>query len=255
MDLMGKFKEAERELDVVVAPENIYAIRVDGRSFRQYTKGLDRPYDLKFMAAMDKAALLLVNEISGSMFAYVQSDEITVFFSDLQRESSQLWFGGRLNKWVSAASSLASVSLSRSFPEKGIPTFDARVIQINDFQTIEYYLDWRTRDAYKNAITMSANCHRSHRELLGKTTQDRVEILTDTEHAEDKLPLGFRYGRIVMRKKTEGKVTIPAKGNRMSADLDISRYEWVFTPATPDVVVIAIGRLRETLTVLEERAS
>ena len=255
MDLFGKFKEAERKLDFTVEPKSIYAIRVDGRSFKQYTKGFDRPFDKKFMTAMDKAALLLCNEISGALFAYVQSDEITIFFSDLQNENSQLWFGGRLNKWVSAAASLASVSLARSFPEKGIPTFDARVLKIDDMQMVEHYLDWRTRDAYKNSITMAASCHRSHGELMSKTTKDRIVILEGTEHAEDKLPLGFRYGRIVTRKKTKGAVEIPATKTREAATIIHDRYEWVFTPATVDVVLIVLGRMRASLSALVEEPS
>ena len=51
-------------------------IRVDGKAFHTFTKGLNKPFDDIFMDAMQATAEYLVREIQGCKFAYVQSDEI-----------------------------------------------------------------------------------------------------------------------------------------------------------------------------------
>ena len=49
-------------------------IRVDGKAFHTFTKGLNKPFDDIFMDTMQATAEYLVREIQGCKFAYVQSD-------------------------------------------------------------------------------------------------------------------------------------------------------------------------------------
>lgn len=53
-------------------------IRVDGKAFHSYTRGLKRPFDEHFIGAMDDVARALCSEIHGAVLAYVQSDEVSI---------------------------------------------------------------------------------------------------------------------------------------------------------------------------------
>jgi tRNA(His) 5'-end guanylyltransferase len=80
-------------------PRRTYTIlRVDGRAFHTWTRGLTKPHDRDFMACMDAAAIALCKEVAGAKFAFVQSDEISVLATDFEDEGSQAWFDGNIQK-------------------------------------------------------------------------------------------------------------------------------------------------------------
>ena len=96
-------------------PRRAYTIvRVDGKGFHRYTRGLARPFDLDLMADMDTTAAHLCAEIAGCAFAYVQSDEISLLLTDFAAPGTQAWFDGNLQKIVSIAASLATVAFNRA---------------------------------------------------------------------------------------------------------------------------------------------
>ena len=51
-------------------------IRIDGKCFKSYTKGLERPFDSGFIEDMNYLAMHLCKSIQGAKLAFVQSDEI-----------------------------------------------------------------------------------------------------------------------------------------------------------------------------------
>src|ERR1035437_6928588 len=87
-DRMKRYEATTRFL----LPRRTYTIlRVDGRAFHTWTRGLEKPYDLNFMYCMDSAAIALCEEIAGSRFAYVQSDEISVLGVDFLDIKPEPW--------------------------------------------------------------------------------------------------------------------------------------------------------------------
>ena len=52
----------------------ITIIRLDGKGFSKFTKGLNKPFDDGFSQDMDATALYLCENIQGAKFAYTQSD-------------------------------------------------------------------------------------------------------------------------------------------------------------------------------------
>jgi len=52
-------------------------IRIDGKAFHSFTKGMERPFDPDLMEAMDETAKYLCENIMGCKVTYIQSDEIT----------------------------------------------------------------------------------------------------------------------------------------------------------------------------------
>ena len=51
-------------------------IRIDGKAFHSFTKGMRKPFDDVLITAMQKTTKYLCENIQGCVFGYTQSDEI-----------------------------------------------------------------------------------------------------------------------------------------------------------------------------------
>src|SRR5271168_3243767 len=112
-DALGDRMKRYEATTQLVLPRRTYTIlRVDGRSFHTWTKGLEKPYDREFMSFMDMAAIELCKQIPGAQFAYVQSDEISVLAVDFLDINTEPWFDGVVQKWASVAASIASTEFN-----------------------------------------------------------------------------------------------------------------------------------------------
>ena len=79
-------------------------VRLDGKRFSRWTKGLERPYDPRLSALMVDTTRHLLDETS-AVIGYTQSDEISlVLWSDDPKR--QLFLDGRLQKLVSILASI-----------------------------------------------------------------------------------------------------------------------------------------------------
>lgn len=83
-------------------------LRLDGKSFSKFTKGLKKPFDEGFSDDMDMTAKFLCENIQGAKFAYTQSDEISIVLTDYDTIDTQAWFDYEVNKMVSISASLAT---------------------------------------------------------------------------------------------------------------------------------------------------
>lgn len=200
-------------------PRRTYTIlRVDGRAFHTWTRGLAKPYDTDLMNCMDAAAVALCKEISGARFAYVQSDEISVLATDFEDVGSQSWFDGNLQKLVSVGASIATMAFNmevarlnqggRYTPEGAIlpisqkrpdAVFDARAFTIPDYIEVENYFIWRQQDAARNSVTLLASAYASHKKLHGKSTPQRHEIIHEAGDNWAKHPVRFKHGAVIRR--------------------------------------------------------
>ena len=76
---------------------------LDGRSFSKMVKNkFELPFDDNFIDMMNETAKYICKKIQGALFAYVQSDEISILLSD----KGDTFFGGRLNKMQSIIASI-----------------------------------------------------------------------------------------------------------------------------------------------------
>lgn len=155
-------------------------LRVDGRAFHSLTRGMQKPYDLALVAAMDAAALRLCDEISNAVMAYVQSDEISVLIVDYASIGTQAWFDAQVQKTVSVGAALASVafnaSIAAAYPDKAGAVFDGRVFNLPLHEVVNYFI-WRQQDAVRNSIQSLAQAHFSARELHGVNCDGLQEML------------------------------------------------------------------------------
>ncbi len=141
-------------------------MRLDGKCFHSFTKGMDRPFDEKLISNMCGLTKLLCKEISGSALAYTQSDEISILIHNYKKLTSQAWFNNEIQKMVSIASGVASSFFSRIYNQQVL--FDSRVFVLPEAEVTNYFI-WRQQDASRNSIQMYAQSMFSHKELQDKS--------------------------------------------------------------------------------------
>ena len=60
----------------ILIPNLPICIRIDGRGFSKYTKGMNRPFDKNFTDSMIETMKFLIEE-TDAIIGYTQSDEIS----------------------------------------------------------------------------------------------------------------------------------------------------------------------------------
>jgi tRNA(His) guanylyltransferase len=210
-------------------------IRIDGKAFHTYTRGLDKPYDKRLMDDMTETAWHLCQEIQGARVGYTQSDEISILLTDFATRQTQAWFDGNVQKIVSIASSIATAYFSSLRPAgQKLAFFDARVFTIpQDIEVVNYFL-WRQRDATRNSISMLAQAHFSHKQLHGLSTGQMQELLWSEKgiNWNDEYPR-FKRGTIVVPRWVTADVTYTDKRDQQEHTGEFQRRRWVYE-AAPD---------------------
>ena len=136
-------------------------VRLDGHCFSTFTRGFDRPYDLRIHRAMVGTATDLLERF-GAVTAYTESDEISlVFRPHTDAAPSALPFNGRVQKLVSVFAGYASARFNchmmqspfdetipaqaalRARVEKCDAHFDARVFSLPSLDRLCAYMRWR----------------------------------------------------------------------------------------------------------------
>lgn len=155
-------------------------IRIDGKAFHSYTKGLIRPFDKDLIEDMDSTAIHLCKNIMNCQFAYVQSDEISLLLTDFITTDTQAWFDNNLQKICSVSASLATGAFNKKRYARGITKdayFDSRVFSIGSKSEVANYFLWRQQDATRNSISSVAQSLFSQKELHGVSTKEMQELV------------------------------------------------------------------------------
>jgi tRNA(His) 5'-end guanylyltransferase len=220
------FRAKEVENTSWLDRDHYQVIRVDGRAFHTFTRQqkFEKPMDKWFMGTMDLTAQTLCEEIQGAVFAYVQSDEISILVGPCANLKGQMWFGGQLRKWLSVGAGIASSVMSREWEARAV--FDSRVLSLEArTDAIRYFL-WRQSDCIRNAIQATAQHKVGHKKILGK---DRVLQLRALEAAGvdyGALPQGWRNGRVIVPVQEMGTVTYTRKDTGEVQTTEVERNVW-----------------------------
>jgi len=186
-------------------------VRVDGRAFHTFTRGLDRPFDEGFAKAMVETTKFLVQETHAKI-GYTQSDEITLIFWDESPEAEPI-FGGKFFKLTSVIASLATAKFMGMIPEHmptkvgKLPSFDARIFQVPSLIEATNLLLWRWVDARKNSISMVAQAHFNPKQLHGRTQDDRLTLLDGLGVTWQALPDHLKWGTFVRQETVQRHLT------------------------------------------------
>lgn len=156
-------------------------VRIDGKAFHAWTRGLGRPFDerMEMLRRRTTHALILA---TGATIAYHQSDEITLILFARDPKTA-LYVDGRFQKLVSHCASIATAVWNANVPEL-IPEkagtsamFDARAWAVPSLSEAANVLLWREDDATKNSISMAARAFYSHGALAHKSGREMHDML------------------------------------------------------------------------------
>jgi tRNA(His) guanylyltransferase len=211
----------------------ISILRLDGRAFHQYTRGLDRPYDQQFMADMTAVAVFLCQEIQGCQLAYTQSDEISLILTDYQTPQTQAWFNGNVQKMVSVSAALATAKFNELRPGK-LAVFDSRAFTIPDPVEVHNYLVWRQLDATRNSINMAAQAHFPYSDLHRKSSGELQEMLWAQHDVNwNDYDPRFKRGTVVVPETRVAPVVYVDRRSGLEVTAHaVERRVWTTGPAT-----------------------
>ena len=191
-ELGNRMKEQYENRTRYFLPRRTYTLlRLDGKSFHTYTRGLKKPFDNDLSKDIDNAIIAMLPEIQGAVFAYTQSDEISILLTDFATPQTDAWFDGNLQKMSSVAASIMTAEFNKLRLIRGlykIPVlskveefvtayFDCRTFTIPDRTEVMNYFRWRQQDCVRNSVSMVAQSKFSHKELHGKSQADMHEML------------------------------------------------------------------------------
>lgn len=197
--LDDRMKNAYENRYRMYLPDRIPVIlRLDGKAFHSFTRGLKKPFDALFIKTMQDTMEYLCANIQGCKFGYVESDEISLCLWNWSKNESDAWFGNNLQKMVSISASMAGVAFNRYWnrnvaeylcaeycsncesiiteeedkyrttiknkAEILMPVFDSRAFIIPAEEVHNYFV-WRQNDCMRNSIQGLAQSLYSEREI------------------------------------------------------------------------------------------
>jgi tRNA(His) 5'-end guanylyltransferase len=188
-------------------------LRLDGRAFHTVLRNVEKPYDKNIINYMEQSAIKVMEDIGGvARFAYIQSDECSIAINDFIDIDTQGWFGNRINKILSIASSIMSVSFSKLF-DKDV-YFDSRIFCVPETD-INNAFYWRQLDATRNSIQQYARSMFSQKEVHKKNSNELQEMM----HANH----GFNWNDSPTWTK-RGIVIYRNSENKLQSDYEIPQF-------------------------------
>jgi len=182
MDSLGdRMKGYEGAWGQVLPERTPVIVRVDGKAFHTATRGLNKPVDIRVANAMKATAVGLLNSMQNAVFAYQQSDEISILMTNYSGQFTQSWYGNKIQKIVSVAAAIATRDFNTAVAEDEQLRvrewlFDARTFSLPREEVRNYFV-WRQVDAKRNSVSSLARCYFSQKELQGKPTKEMIEML------------------------------------------------------------------------------
>lgn len=175
-------------------------IRLDGKAFHTFTKGMRKPVDNVLTKTMQDTMKYLCEHIQGCVLGYTQSDEITLVLTDYAAINTDAWYGYNIQKMTSVAASIATLAFNTAYSQNILQwvrkagdeikteeereqaadlfavytsrenkaLFDARVFSIPKDEVCNCLI-WRQQDATRNSIEAVGQAFFSQRELHKKT--------------------------------------------------------------------------------------
>lgn len=228
-------------------------VRLDGKAFHTFTKGMEKPFDRVLMETMQETMKYLCENIQGCVFGYTQSDEITLVLTDYATIKTDAWFGYNVQKMTSIASSMATMAFNRAFGDAfakmlctpgrdtspyvdkktgrvKVGIFDARVFSVPKDEVCNCLI-WRQQDATRNSIEAVGQAHFSHRELQGKSCNEVQEMLWSLRGINwNDLPADCKRGSCCYRIERIVKMDDPRKAGEQ---IEVHRRVWVIDRDPP----------------------
>ena len=181
-DLDKQMRVYETAHDHRILPGLWIVARLDGRNFTRLCRervNFDAPFDERFREMMIAVTAHLMDCGFKVIYGYTQSDEISLLF-----DQDVDMFGRKMRKYDSILAGEASAKFSLLLGDIG--SFDCRLSQLPNKETVVNYFRWRSEDAHRNSL--NSHCYWLLRKenvdareatvlLEGKTVAEKNELL------------------------------------------------------------------------------
>ena len=226
MKLNDRMKQYENVSRYYLPTRMPVIVRIDGRSFHTFTRGFTKPFDAILSSSMISTAKYLLENIEGCVFAYTQSDEISLLLKNDQTNETNAWFDNNSSKIISLSASMATLAFNRKFNEnikelvelgvnykevepyhkayeKGA-MFDSRAFVIPEKEINNYFI-FRQQDCVRNSIQMVAQANFSHKELQKLDCDQLQEKLFQEKGINwgEDIPTKYKRGVAIYKKQVE----------------------------------------------------
>jgi tRNA(His) 5'-end guanylyltransferase len=139
--------------------------------------------------------------------------------TDFDTPTTDTFFGNRICKLQSIIASMASGKFNQLMilhrMNKGMGTnpsdviekcpvyqFDCRCWNVPTFNDVFAYFLWRQIDCVRNSKQQVAQTYMSHKDLLGKNTDEQIALLKATKGIDwNELPNDRKYGRFIWKEE------------------------------------------------------
>ncbi|MCA9087240.1 MAG: guanylyltransferase [Planctomycetaceae bacterium] len=251
-DLDKKMRVYETAADLCVLPGMFMVARLDGRSFTRLTKEVcqfEAPFDERFRDLMMSTAESLMNCGFRVLYAYTESDEISLLF-----DPGEQLFSRKLRKYNSTLAGEASAQFSVRLGQPA--SFDCRISQLPGIELVVDYFRWRNEDAARNALSAwcywtlrkdGQNEQQATQRMLGLSVGQKNELLFQYGINFNDLPIWQKrgvglfweeYDKVSRNPLTMQEVTARRRRIRTEFELpmkdDYSRFvrSFIFQPQT-----------------------
>jgi tRNA(His) guanylyltransferase len=174
--MKANYEDRSRHLLVRRMP---VVVRVDGKAFHTFTRGMAEPFDGSLVTAMVSAAQRVAEEMQGFKVGYIQSDEASFLLTDYDGLQTEAWFGYVKSKVETISASVMTAAFNLFMGDYGcrkLAHFDARAFNIPREEVVNYFL-WRALDWERNSVAMYCGAFHSSKQMHGQGKSDQHEML------------------------------------------------------------------------------
>ena len=239
-------------------------IRLDGKAFHTFTRGMKKPFDDIMMGSMQETMKRLCEEVQGCVFGYTQSDEITLVLTDYATIKTDAWFGYNVQKMTSVAASIATLAFNNAYShiltermtdhlinypvedmdgyrkendyflcldkKRHTAMFDARAFSLPKDEVCNCLI-WRQQDATRNSIEAAGHANFSQKELHGKSCNEIQEMLFNERGINwNDYPTDCKRGSACYKVQ---KVETIVSYKNPEEQIDVERNVWVIDDEIP----------------------
>lgn len=194
-----RMKRYEQPTRFILPRRTNTIVRIDGKAFHTFTRGLNKPFDYQLIETMKQTTMALCEEIDGAKLGYQQSDEISIWMTDYDSIHTEPWFGGVIQKICSVSASIATATFAKYSPFNKRACFDSRVFTIPDPIEVENYFISRQKDGMRNSVQMVSSCNFSPKELYKKSVNEQQEMLFQKRINWNDFPFQCKRGIVVIK--------------------------------------------------------
>ena len=221
--LANWIKQLEAVSDQKLEPSYPFIVRIDGVSFRNYTRGFTKPFDQRMTHAFIRTSADLLQRFN-PLTIYYESDEISLTFDGCpiinaaERNPREHMYSGRIQKLVSVFASYTAAKFNKYINEEDwsdienehvreriashAAYFDSRAFSVPNQFAAMASIYWRHRyDTLKNATLAYALEYYSQNAILRKSPYELRDLMRTEKNWNmlNEAPKNIIYGTFLKK--------------------------------------------------------